>query len=118
MHYGYFRKGMNPFHREPVLNQMTQEVFNRLELDPDKGPAILDMGCGVGASIRYLVKKYNNLSLQGITIVPWQIEKGDTKGYKEFCRKRWASAPDIHTGLGISYIRSITGFRASTGTIA
>lgn len=44
MHYGYFRKGMNPFHREPMLNQMTQEVFNRLELDPDKGPAIWDVG--------------------------------------------------------------------------
>lgn len=75
MHYGYYRKGMNPFRREPMLNQMTQQVFERLKVDPDKSPALLDMGCGVGASVRYLAKKYQNLFLKGITIVPWQIQK-------------------------------------------
>ena len=76
MHYGYFRKGMNPFRREPMLNQMTQEVFDCLKLNTTQESALLDMGCGVGASTRYLAKKYKRLSVQGITIVPWQIEKG------------------------------------------
>ena len=78
MHYGFYRKGMNPFHRESMLDQMTQQVFDRLRLDPNAQPSLLDMGCGVGASIRYLAKKYKKLLLNGITIVPWQINKGKT----------------------------------------
>ncbi len=78
MHYGFFRKGIHPFRREPMLNQMSQEVFERLKPDVHKKPALLDMGCGVGASMRYLAKKYQGLSICGITIVPWQIRKGKT----------------------------------------
>lgn len=82
MHYGYFRKGMNPFHREPMLNQMSQEVFDRLKLDMRQESILLDMGCGVGGSARYLAKKHENLSIQGITIVPWQIRKGKAMNRK------------------------------------
>ena len=82
MHYGYFRKGLNPFCREPMLNQMTKEVFDRLKLNAHKGKTVLDMGCGVGASARYLAKKYKNLSIHGISIVPWQIEKAKAMNHK------------------------------------
>lgn len=76
MHYGYWKPGMNPFKREKMLNQMTLEVFQRLGINAASEAEILDMGCGVGGSMRYLTRQYNHLKLKGITIVPWQINKG------------------------------------------
>ena len=34
MHFGYYRWGMNPIHREAMLEQMNLEVRNRLHLSP------------------------------------------------------------------------------------
>jgi MPBQ/MSBQ methyltransferase len=74
MHFGYFRRGMNPFNREAMLEQMNAEVLNRLHLN--EGASVLDMGCGLGATLRCFARRLPRARLQGITLVPWQLEQG------------------------------------------
>lgn len=75
MHFGYFRRGMNPLDREAMLEQMNQEVLRRLRIG-DEPARILDMGCGMGATLRSFARSIPSAQLQGITLVPWQLEQG------------------------------------------
>ena len=75
MHFGFFRWGMNPFRREAMLAQMNREVLERLQLDT-VSPCILDMGCGLGATLRSIARRLPSAKLHGITLVPWQLEQG------------------------------------------
>lgn len=81
MHFGFFRWGMNPFKREAMLEQMNQEVLHRLRpavASPARAPLrILDMGCGLGATLRSFARSLPRADLKGITLVPWQLEQGD-----------------------------------------
>ena len=80
MHFGFFRWGINPFRREPMLEQMNQEILHRLQLShepPTHGTVrILDMGCGLGATLRSFARRLPEADLNGITLVPWQLEQG------------------------------------------
>jgi len=76
MHFGYFRRGLNPFRLEPMLEQMNREILARLRLHHDQPADLLDMGCGVGATLRSLARQLPVANLTGITLVPWQIERG------------------------------------------
>jgi cyclopropane fatty-acyl-phospholipid synthase-like methyltransferase len=76
MHFGFFRWGMNPLNREAMLEQMNREVFDRLYLDRDDRPRVLDMGCGLGATLRSFARRLPSADLTGITLVPWQLEQG------------------------------------------
>ena len=51
MHFGYYRAGMNPLNREAMLEQMNREVLVRLHLDGIAAPHLLDLGCGLGATL-------------------------------------------------------------------
>ncbi|MGA8741784.1 MAG: class I SAM-dependent methyltransferase [Terracidiphilus sp.] len=75
MHFGFFRWRMNPFNREPMLEQMNLEVLRRLQL-ADNQPRVLDMGCGLGATLRSFARRLPSADLRGITLVPWQLEQG------------------------------------------
>jgi MPBQ/MSBQ methyltransferase len=75
MHFGFFRLGMNPFNREAMLEQMNSEVLDRLRLSGDH-PRVLDMGCGLGATLRSIARRIPFAHLHGITLVPWQLEQG------------------------------------------
>lgn len=81
MHFGYFRGGMNPFNREKMLEQMNEEILRRLRLDDETAtgvPArILDMGCGLSATLRSFARRLPSAQLSGITLVPWQVEEGN-----------------------------------------
>lgn len=74
MHFGFFRWGMNPFKREAMLEQMNLEVLDRLHLA--SGASVLDMGCGLGATLRCFARRIPPARLHGITLVPWQLEQG------------------------------------------
>ena len=76
MHFGYFRWGMNPFRREPMLDQMNQEILQRLRLSQKSVSRVLDMGCGLGATLRSFARHLPKADLNGITLVPWQLEQG------------------------------------------
>jgi SAM-dependent methyltransferase len=75
MHFGSFRWGMNPLRRETMLEQMNREILHRLRIT---GPSvrILDMGCGLGATLRSFARRLPEADLHGITLVPWQLEQG------------------------------------------
>ncbi|WP_298422255.1 class I SAM-dependent methyltransferase [uncultured Kordia sp.] len=77
MHFGYFVPFKTcVFKRDGMLNEMNKEVFERLHIT-DKKKHIVDLGCGMGASIRYGLSKYPNLAVTGLTISPFQVEKGN-----------------------------------------
>ena len=80
MHFGFFRRDMNPFNREAMLEQMNCEVLERLRLadhlSAPTHPRILDMGCGLGATLRSIARRLPSADLHGITLVPWQLEQG------------------------------------------
>jgi MPBQ/MSBQ methyltransferase len=75
MHFGFFRRGINPLNREAMLEQMNREILDRLQISIDH-PRILDMGCGLGATLRSFARRLPNADLHGITLVPWQLEQG------------------------------------------
>jgi cyclopropane fatty-acyl-phospholipid synthase-like methyltransferase len=75
MHFGYFRWGLNPLALERMLDEMTRQVLSRLELDHGRESRLLDMGCGVGASARLAVRELPHVRVDGITLVPWQVEQ-------------------------------------------
>jgi ubiquinone/menaquinone biosynthesis C-methylase UbiE len=76
MHFGFFRWGMNPFQRETMLEQMNVEIHHRLHLTAESPARILDMGCGLGATLRSFARCLPQAGLNGITLVPWQLEQG------------------------------------------
>jgi SAM-dependent methyltransferase len=76
MHFGFFRWGMNPLHREAMLDQMNKEIQQRLRLTEESSARVLDMGCGLGATLRSFGQRLPHADLNGITLVPWQLEHG------------------------------------------
>jgi MPBQ/MSBQ methyltransferase len=74
MHFGYYRSGANPLHRESMLEQMNAEVLARLHLDDTAEPRLLDLGCGLGATLRSFARRLPHAGLLGLTRVPWQVE--------------------------------------------
>lgn len=76
MHFGYYKWGKNPFHLESMLHQLNEEIFGRLQLDKIQLPMVLDAGCGLAASSRYMARKRPDASFYGVTITPWQINFG------------------------------------------
>lgn len=77
MHFGFYRRGSNPFRREPMLAEMNRQVLDRLELPRDREHLILDLGCGVGATVRYAAVMFPLARIVGITVVPGQVAKGN-----------------------------------------
>ena len=75
MHFGYFRLGMNPLRREPMLERMNVEVRERLHLDASTSANILDLGCGLGGTLRSLARRLPLATLTGVTLVPWQVQR-------------------------------------------
>ncbi len=75
MHFGYWRWGMNPLALENMLEEMSRQVFERLDLRT--GMRVLDLGCGLGAPARTLVTAHG-VAVTAVTIVPSQIEMART----------------------------------------
>jgi MPBQ/MSBQ methyltransferase len=77
MHFGYYRRGLNPFRRERMLSEMNRQVLDRLRLASGSGGRVVDLGCGVGATLREAAARFPSAEICGITVVPWQVEKGN-----------------------------------------
>jgi len=65
---------MNPFSREPLLEEMNRKVFENLQMK-DEDVLVYDLGCGLGAPCRSFAKKFPAKKIKGITLVEWQIAK-------------------------------------------
>jgi len=85
MHFGYFRPGTNPFHREAMLEQMNVEVLARLDVEAVETPRLLDLGCGLGATMRSIARRRPDARITGITRVPWQVEKATERNTAAQC---------------------------------
>lgn len=81
MHFGFYKKGMNPFNLEKMLLQMSKEVFDRLEVyelvkKSNQEIKAIDLGCGVGTSAKYFAQIYPFAKVTAVTLVKEQIELG------------------------------------------
>lgn len=88
MHFGYYHAGANPFDREAMLEQMNAEVLARLQLDGVAVPQLLDLGCGLGATLRSFAQRLPNAKLFGVTRVPWQVEQAQALNEAAGCGER------------------------------
>jgi cyclopropane fatty-acyl-phospholipid synthase-like methyltransferase len=88
MHFGYYRAGANPLRREAMLERMNLEVLSRLQLDGIAEPKLLDLGCGLGASLRSFARRLPRAKLLGITRVPWQVEHARALNEAAGCDER------------------------------
>lgn len=70
MHFGFYHWGMNPLALESMLEEMSQQVFHRLDLS--EGMKVLDLGCGLGAPTRALIQRHA-VATTAVTKVEWQI---------------------------------------------
>ncbi|MBA3549999.1 MAG: methyltransferase domain-containing protein [Nannocystis sp.] len=77
MHFGYYRRGMNPLWLEPMLAAMNDEILRGLDIPAGRPARVLDLGCGLGATARQLVRRVPGLSVTGLTIVPGQAMTGN-----------------------------------------
>ena len=69
MHFGYWRWGLNPFCRESMLEEMNLQVAS--VFTSVKG-LVLDLGCGMGATMRSMAHRCPDKRILGFTIVPEQ----------------------------------------------
>lgn len=88
MHFGYYRVGSNPLHREAMLEQMNAEVLARLQLGANEEPRLLDLGCGLGATLRSIARRLPRAVLLGLTRVPWQVERARALNETAGCSER------------------------------
>ncbi len=88
MHFGYYRTRINPLRREAMLEQMNAEVLARLNVNHIAEPQLLDLGCGLGATLRSFARRVPQASLLGITMVPWQVENARALNQAAGCGAR------------------------------
>jgi ubiquinone/menaquinone biosynthesis C-methylase UbiE len=74
MHLGFYRRGLNPFNREKMLEQLNLEIARRLKLEPNTDAFLIDLGCGAGAIARSVARNYSHSTIKGITIAPSQVD--------------------------------------------
>jgi MPBQ/MSBQ methyltransferase len=88
MHFGYYRAGANPLDREAMLEQMNAEVLARLQVEEIAHPRLLDLGCGLGATLRSFARRLPRATLSGVTPVPWQVEQARALNKTAGCGER------------------------------
>jgi cyclopropane fatty-acyl-phospholipid synthase-like methyltransferase len=74
MHFGYWRRGLSPFDRERMIEEMTLQVLARLERGGHRVARLADLGCGAGAPAAYLLRARPALRLDGVTLLAEQAE--------------------------------------------
>ena len=67
---------------------MNAEVLTRLKLDAFAAPQLLDLGCGLGATLRSFARRLPQAWLLGITRVPWQVENARALNQAAGCGER------------------------------
>jgi cyclopropane fatty-acyl-phospholipid synthase-like methyltransferase len=88
MHFGYYRAGANPLNRESMLEQMNAEVLARLHLEGIAEPKLLDLGCGLGATLRSIARRLPPARLLGLTRVQWQVKRAAALNHAAGCGER------------------------------
>lgn len=77
MHFGYYIPFKTNFlKRDTMLNEMNNHLFSLLSIG-DKKSHIVDLGCGVGATMKYGLNKYPKLAVTGFSISEFQVKYGN-----------------------------------------
>ena len=71
-HFGYYEKGV--INNIDAIQNMNKYVGRLLGLESKKSLHILEAGCGIGATSRYLAKKYPDCHFTGISLGTKEIE--------------------------------------------
>ena len=102
MHLGYYRKGLDPFQLEEMLDEMPKQVFARLGLKDATTGRVLDLGCGIGASLRIGARLFPELSWHGVTIVPEQEACCNEMSQQSECYSKVQVSIDDYEQLGLA----------------
>ena len=77
MHFGYFIPfKTNPFKRDSMLNEMNTQVLKRLNIQKEKN-RLIDLGCGMGGTMRHALQLYKNVIAYGVTLSNFQVQQGN-----------------------------------------
>lgn len=77
MHFGYYSPlRTNPLKRDSMLNEMNRQVFTRLGAVA-AGQTFCDLGCGMGGTMRYGLKKFPGIEIFGVTLSEFQCAHGN-----------------------------------------
>jgi cyclopropane fatty-acyl-phospholipid synthase-like methyltransferase len=77
MHFGYYRFfKTNIFRRDSMLNEMNHQVMKRLQINSEKH-RLVDLGCGMGATMRHALKHFKHLIAYGVTLSEFQLKHGN-----------------------------------------
>jgi len=71
-HFGYYEKGVMNY--PDAIQNMNRYIGELLELKTDQALQVLEAGCGIGATSRYLAKKYQKSHFTGISLGTEEIE--------------------------------------------
>ena len=78
MHFGYFVPfKTNPLKRDSMLNEMNYQILKKLKCSKTEKTNLVDLGCGMGGSMRYMLKKNKLISAFGVTLSEFQVNKGN-----------------------------------------
>lgn len=77
IHFGYWRRGIDPRDLEAMLEQMNTEVGDRLSLGTGRS-RVLDIGCGMGATARSVARRYPGTEVTGFTVTPSQATHAES----------------------------------------
>ncbi|MBP2830980.1 methyltransferase domain-containing protein [Aquimarina sp. U1-2] len=79
MHFGYYIPFKTSFFkRDSMLNEMNNQIFNRLQVSK-KNSLLADLGCGMGGTMLYGLKKYPLLHIIGSTLSSFQVKEGNQR---------------------------------------
>lgn len=79
LHFGYWRPWMNPFRRQPMLEEMNRLIFHHLRLDAMDSGEVADLGCGVGAVARFGSEQFPQLRFHAVSISAGQIAEAQAR---------------------------------------
>jgi ubiquinone/menaquinone biosynthesis C-methylase UbiE len=75
MHFGYWKWPLNPLNREGMLEEMNHQVIRRLT-SGKAGGRYLDLGCGVGRTVKWAMKHHPEMDIVGYTLCEEQVNWG------------------------------------------
>tara|TARA_R110002050_G_scaffold286468_2_gene436897 strand:+ start:9813 stop:10706 length:894 start_codon:yes stop_codon:yes gene_type:complete len=77
MHFGYYIPFKSSvLKRDTMLNEMNRQVLKRINLE-NKKTRLVDLGCGMGGTMRYALNANKNLIAFGVTLSEFQVKKGN-----------------------------------------
>lgn len=78
LHFGFWKKGLNPFVRHGMLAEMVEQVYNELRITAPVDAKLADLGCGYGSAAMQLASG-KNTSIDAYTIIRSQVEEGNRR---------------------------------------